>query len=318
MALTYSLLGYDDNSIVLPPFRMTPLDITFDSSYATSGETLGDGASGVPSALVEGFIPWGGNAAAFGYEIGFIPSTKKLIAYISGTAGVQTYSGVDLKGATNLAGTEGAADQNATAVNGALLYAGDTFTTLAGTITVTRSPDIARNVVIQVQNTTGGALNLYEGTTTYTITGTDINGIAQTETVVWVSTSGNKSVAASKFRFVQGSKAFATVTTVTWDNAAAGDLTVMVGVGTRMGLPQALATAAYTDVTDLNVTAAYLAPSATAASAGGIDTTNNTFNSDTTANNWDFTIVYNAAARQVVSGTSLTGVTIRGALVSRI
>lgn len=317
MALTFTRLGYEDS--FLPPYRLTPLDIVFDSSYASGGEVLGDGTSGVPSALVVGFQDWGiGTAAAAGYNIRFNTATGKLVAYKSGTGAAQVHSGADLKGATNLAGTEGAADQNATAVSGGLLYSGDTFTNLAGTLTPTRSPDIARNIVIQVENGTGGALNLYEGTTTYTITGTDINGNAQTETVAWVSTAGNKSIAASKFRYKQGTKAFATVTTVTWDNAPAGGLTLELGIGTRIGLPAALATGTYTDVTDLTVSAAYLAPSATAASAGGIDTTNNTFNSDTTANNWDFIITYNAIGAQVTSGVDLSGVTIRGALISRI
>lgn len=315
MALTYANVGKPD---VIGKRKIIISDVTFDSSYASGGESFAASGSnlGVTSNKLVGVTPIGGNAASAKYNFRYITSSKKLAAYKG--AGVMSYSpgGGDIKGSTNLAGTEGNADQNATAVNGALLLAAATFTSLAGTMTPTAQPDVPRNIVIQVQNDSGGALNLYEGTTAFVITGTDINGDALTETVNLTSTSGNKSVADTKFRFVQGSKAFKTVTSVTYTNAPAGSLKGSLGVGSRLGLPAALENAVTGDVLSITVNAARVAPGSTLTSAGGVDTTNNTVNAGTLANGDDVGIVFRAAAAEVASTTDLSGVTVRCLVVS--
>lgn len=287
------------------------VDIAFDSSYDAGGETLS--GAGVRENDVVGFQKISGDAESAGYVFNLNHVTGKLQAYRGFAGRLESYApgGGDVKGATNPAGTEGNADQAAAPVNAGLLKAATAVATLAGTITPTAQPAIPRNVVITVTNDSGGALDLFEGTTTFTITGTDFDGAAQTETVTLVSTSGNKSVADAKFRYVQGVKAFRTVTSVTYTNAPASTLKLGLGVGTRIGLPAALETATYTDVLGVSVDAVPKTISATVANAGGVDTTNNTVNVGTIADGADIGIDFKAAARQVAAGTDLSGVSLR-------
>lgn len=299
------------------PYRFVPVTITPDSSYATGGESVRVSGSPVQEAgKIVGFCALGGNAAAAKYSPFYDTANEKLLFYKGFAGATEMYApgGGDIKGATNQAGTEGNADQNATAVNGALLLAADTFTNLAGTMTPTTQPDVARNIVVQIENDSGGALDLYEGATVFTITGT-LFGVAQTDTITLTSTAGNKSVADTKFRFIQSSKAFSTVTTVTYDNAPAGALKGSLGVGTRLAIPGGLETGTHTDVKHFTVSAARIATGATATSAGGVDTTNNTINTGTTADGADVGIVYNIGANEVASGTDLSGITVDGFFV---
>lgn len=144
--------------------------------------------------------------------------------------------GGDIKGSTVPAGTEENTDQVAGPVNPALIGAEQDFTTMAGTKVVTNSPDVARNVIIVIHNDTGGALDLYEGITTFTVVGT-FRGAEQTEGITITSDAGNKSVVAAKFRFKAGVKPFDTVTGITYDNAAAGTLKCSVAPGSLLGYP---------------------------------------------------------------------------------
>lgn len=289
------------------------VDIDFDSSYDADGETVSSTTANIRADDVVGVSDIGGDAEAALYTFKYNHLTNKLLAFRNQAGQIIPYApgGGDIKGSTNLAGTEGDADQNATAVNGALLLAKATFTALAGTMTPTVQPDVPRNIVIQIENDSGGALDLFEGTTTFLITGTDANGAAQTESVTLVSTSGNKSVANTKFRFIQGSKAFRTVTSVAITNAPAGGLKGSLGIGSRLGLPAPLETAVHTSVLSLTVNAARVATGATVANAGGVDTTNNTINAGTLANGDDVGVIFKAAAQQVQTGTDLSGVKLR-------
>lgn len=305
-------------------------DVLFDSSYPTGGEPISPSEVGLNSIL--GAIDLNGGTGDGGYRFKWDPVNNKLLAFrasgftpagtvaVSMTDGsrINTYApgGGDLKGATNLAGTEGNADQAAGPVNAALLLAEDTFTNFAGTMTPTTQPDVPRNVVIVIDNTTGGALDLFEGTTTFAITGTSPTGAAQTENVTLVSTAGNKSVASAKFRFVQGVKPFATVTSVAITNAPAGALSGSLGVGTRIGLPSALDTGVLADVIDITVTGARVAPTATVANAGGVDTTNNAINTGTTADGFDLGVIYKEDFDGAAGTATFTGTPVAaGALI---
>lgn len=315
MSLTYSKIATLSDST--GRYRRRMYDITGDAAPPAGGYTIDAPKIGARTGSIVGINKIGGNTLAASYGIFWDTTTSKMV-FTTGSGGEQSYvpGGGDIKGATNPAGTEGNADQNATAVNGALLKAATTFTVLAGTITPTTQPDVPRNILIQIQNDSGGALNLFEGTTTFLITGTDVNGAAQTESVTLTSTAGNKSVADTKFRYVQGVKPFKTVTSVAITNAPAGALKGSLGVGTRIGLPTPLLTPAVADVDSITVNAASVTPSATTTAAGGVDTTNNAVNTGTIADGADAAIVY-AASGSVAPGTDLSGVTVRLEIITK-
>ena len=205
------------------------------------------------------------------------------------TDGGRIYSwspgGGDIKGATKPAGTEAAADEAAGPVNPTLIGAEQDFTTMAGTKVVTLSPDVPRNVIIVAHNDTGGALDLYEGDTTWTITGT-FRGAAQVEALVWTSTAGNKSIAAGQFRYLAGVEPFDTITSITYDNAGAGTLKMSVAPGSALGYPVDSDTGAEADFTKATVDAADFTIT------GAVDVTNKTFNVGTTADGADVEIQY--------------------------
>ena len=314
MALTVTRVPFGADST--GKYRRRQFNITGDNAPPSGGYSLTGIQVGARNGSIVGVNKIGSNAAASSFGLTWDTANDKLI-FTSGAGGQTTYvpGGGDIKGATNPAGTEGNADQNALPTNGALFLAATTFTVLAGTMTPTTQPDVPRNVMISVTNDSGGALDLFEGTTTFLITGTDVNGAAQTESVTLVSTAGNKSVANTKYRYVQGVKPFKTVTSVAITNAPAGALKGSLGPGTRLGLPQPLLTPIYTDVDSITVNAAAVTPSATAANAGGVDTTNNAVNSGTIADNSDVAIIY-AASAAVAPGTDLSGVTILAEVIT--
>lgn len=293
-----------------------PCTITPDSSYAAGGEDISAASFGQRVGRIENIIQAGGDAETNGLSLSYNSTTGKVKFSRGAQSRAVAFGGGDIKGATNLAGTEGNADQNAAPVNAGLYKAATLVSTLAGTITPTTQPAVPRNVVITVTNDSGGALNLYEGVTTFTITGTDVNGAAQTETVTLTSTSGNKSVANSKFRFVQGVKAFNTITSITYGNAPATTLKMGAGPGTRMGLPTKLMNAAHTDVTVFSVNAAPVTISNTVANAGGVDTTNNTVNSGTTADGDDVYVVYKDSG-EVGAGEDISGAVFKAIVVTK-
>lgn len=290
--------------------------VTGDSSYPAGGYSITPQTVG--GRVVRRF-EINSAAALAGARLRFVWDHGATKLRVFKDAGLESYApgGGDIKGSTNPAGeaTEGNTDQAAAPVNSALLLAADTFTNFAGTMTPTVQPDVVRNVMITILNDSGGALDLYEGVTTFLITGTDKNGLAQTESVTLTSTSGNKSVANSKYRYVQGVKPFRTVTSVTITNAPAGGLKGSLGVGSRLGLSQALATATHTDVRKLTVNAANVATGSTLTSAGGVDTTNNAVNVGTIADGADVGILYEPSG-EVATGTDLSGVVVRAEIVT--
>jgi hypothetical protein len=232
-------------------------------------------------------------------------------AAVTSTSGLVTESpgGGDLKGSAN---TDSAnTDANALPTNGALYKAATLVSTLAGTITPTVQPGTGRNIGVFVTNDSGNPLNLYEGVTTFTITGT-WRGAAQTSTITLTSTAGNKAIADGKFRYVYGTKPFDTVTSVTYNNAPAATLKLSLGPGSKLGLYRDLVTPAEADVVKLVKNATDLAVT------GLVDTTNMTVNFGALADGDDVEIVYKAgvattsaqvALAEVTASTNLAGIT---------
>jgi hypothetical protein len=291
-------------------YKKSLITFTGDADYPSGGYTdlTGPEVGARPGSII-GVSKIGGNAASANYGINWDTVNEKLQFAAGGGDQVYAPGGGDIKGATNPAGTEGNADQVAAPVNDALFLARTTFTTLAGTMTPTVQPDVPRNIVITITNDSGGALDLFEGVTTFLITGTNKDGEAQTESVTLTSTAGNKSVATARFRYVQGVKPFKTVTSVAITNAPAATLKGSLGPGTRLGLPAPLATPAVADVNQITVNAAAIAPSATTTVAGGVDTTNSAVNTGTTADGADVSIAFTASGA-VPTGADLSGVTV--------
>jgi len=218
--------------------------------------------------------------------------------------------GGDIKGATEPAGTEAAADEAAGPVNAALIGAEQTFTAMAGTKSIALSPDVPRNVIIVVHNDSGGALDLYEGDTVYTITGT-FRGAAQEETLTWTSTAGNKSVANTKFRYLAGVEPFDTVTGITYTNGAAGNLKASVAPGSLLGYPVDSDTGAEADFTKLTVDAADVTISSI------VNVTNKTIAVGTTADGADVEVQYVVDFDQGAT-SSVSGGTPAGSIVSTL
>lgn len=288
--------------------RTQMIDVTFDDDYQEGGYSITGSDAGV-GTFIYGAEEVASNSVGSLYRVQYNPDTYKL-QVLGLTTHSENYT-TSLDGSDNLAGTEGNADQAAGPTNFDLLFAGDDFGNLTdGEITPIDSPDVPRNVVITIENGTLGALDLFEGITTFLITGTDVNDAALTESVTLTSTVLNQAVAASKFRFIQGVKAFKTITNIVVTNLPDDDLTVYVGPGSRIGIPTPLQTPSYQDVTSLTVDATPVTPSDTTTDAGGIDVTNNTVNVGDVSDTDELVIDYNPSA-EVVDGTNLSAVTKR-------
>jgi hypothetical protein len=245
----------------------------------------------------------GGNALGASYRP-FLDNVNNKFAVNAGGGGIQVYApgGGDIKGSTNTNSEN--TDQAAGVTNGAYVSNSAAVSTLvAGALLVDAQTDVGRNVVVQIENTTGGALNLYEGISSIVVVGT-FRGVAQTETITITSTAGNKSVAAAKFRYKYGVEPFDTITTITITNLPAATLNIGAGLGSKLGLPTPLLTPAEADVLKITKTAVDLSP------AGIVDTTNQTVNLGTLSDGNDVSIEYRASGAAAV-GTDLSGAKFR-------
>lgn len=114
------------------------------------------------------------------------------------------------------------------------------YTTVAAgawTVGAITNPDVPRGVMISIQNDSGGPLDLFEGATNFTVTGTSWNGTVISSLISFVSNAGNKTVANGQFRSSYGNGLpFRTVTGVTVENPPADGLKISVGLGTRIQL----------------------------------------------------------------------------------
>ncbi len=263
--------------------------LDWDAAYPSGGEPYDPailfGLKDVKSILIE---------SAGGLVFEFDKANKKIKAYWPTNLGdlttlvtpIYTQSGSDIKGSANTDSEN--ADAASLPTNGAAVAAlAAVATTWAhGAIT---SPGVGRNVAVIIKNPTGGALDLYEGVMTFTITGT-WKGAAQTETITFTNTAGNKSVGAGKFRYKYGSKPFDTVTDFTLDHVPADAIEIAAGLGSKIGLYNPLKTPLEADVLKITKNAANLAPT------GIVDTTNNTVNLGTLTDNDDWEVMYQGSA----------------------
>jgi hypothetical protein len=246
-----------------------------------------------------------------GYMMEHIPSTEKLMARRSaattGIAALHQFGFADAKGATALIADNATTDMASDVVNANILSTYAAVSTLvAGAMLIALQPDVPRNIQINIKNDSGGPLNLYEGTTSFAIVGT-FRGAAQTETLTWTSTSGNKTVATAKYRALGGVKPFDTITSITVTNLPAATLKIGAGFGSKIGLPIDPINNLETDLIKLMVTGTDVAIS------GQYNTTNKTVGMLTTADNWDFFLEYNiagataqAALAEVTNGVTLS------------
>lgn len=279
---------------------VTGYDVALDTSYPAGGYSITPANVGL--SRIDEVIIGNGNIASAAFRLAWDYANKKLVA-ASASGGAPTYLSLPyLKGATT--GSSENADANGEPVNGTLIVTDVTFTVAAGALTIAQNPDVSRNVTIVIENTTGGALNLFVGATTFTVTGT-FRGAAQTEAITFTSTGGNKVIAAGKWRFKAGAKPFDTVTSITYDNAADGALTISVAPGTLVGLPSSTLTGAIADILIFNLSGAPRTIS------GNFDFTNWTANTGTIADAATLQILYKTAGGQIATATDLSAVTAR-------
>lgn len=214
---------------------------------------------------------------------------------------VVTWSYGEVKGSENTDHEN--ADQNALPTNGALVGAETAVAEGAYAFPTPAHPDVGRNVCICFHNDSGGALNLYEGVMTFTVTGT-FRGAAQVEEITYTSTAVNMEIATGKYRDKYGAAPFDTVTAVTVDNICANGIKIAVGIGSKIGLPEALLTPIEADVIKATKNGANVAIS------GKVDITNETLNIDTLTDDDSFGIIYKSyIARATRVETTIVSIT---------
>ena len=253
MGLTIALLS--DAFQPHGKLRMSVVDITFDSSYPSGGYSIDPREVGL--SAIYGMKSLGGSLAT----LGIVPAW-----YQSGMGGkLLVNAGFSRQVAYQLANVRGAPVELAAAENADQAFTGgptnygyigssETFTTMAGhalakSHTISVQPDVPRNIVIAIINDSGGSLNLFEGITTFTVTG-KFRGATTTETITFTSTAGNKAIVSNggnNARWKAGVKPWDSITSIVYDNGAAATLKCAIGLGLRFGLPSPLLTASYTE-----------------------------------------------------------------------
>lgn len=277
--------------------REVDLVVSLDASYPSGGYSLPLQRYGILIPDLVLASPKSGILFEYDY------TNKKLKAIYPKAGGVySTMVGSDIKGSANTDSEN--ADAASEPTNGHAVAAAAAVSGGAWTHGAITNPDMGRNVGVVINNPTGGALNLYVGVMTFTITGT-WRGAAQTETITFTSTNGNKAVANAKWRYKYGVKPFDTVTNFTLDNVPDNALTIALGLGSKIGLYNDLYTPTEADVVKITKNAANLSPS------GIVGTTYMTVNLGTLADGDDFTIAYKTAgtASEVAAGTDLSAMT---------
>ena len=144
--------------------------------------------------------------------------------------------------------------------------------------TDTTNPDVPRNVMIRINNTDGSNPQTPDGGD-IVIEGIDARGISISETL----TVPNSEISAGSHSDVYGSKAFATVTKVTYYSESNSNITVSVGISDKLGLSNPIYSSG--DVYKVKKNNADI-------DVPSVDVTNGTVDCATIANGDDFTIYY--------------------------
>ena len=277
----------------------------WNAVYATNGASLTPAMLGLMAIVDLHARP------KSGYLFEYVVTTQLLKAYRSaafaGVAALSQFAFADAKGATALTAGNATTDLNSDVVNANLISTYAAVSTLSGgVLLIALQPDAPRNIQINIKNDSGGALNLYEGNMSIAIVGT-FRGAAQTETLVWTSTSGNKAVADTKFRALGSVKPYDTITSITVTNTPAATLKIGAGPGHLIGLPVDPVANAEVDLIKMMVTGANVVLT------GKYNTTNKTVAMATTADAWDLFLEYNiaggsaqAALAEVTAGVTLS------------
>lgn len=113
-------------------------------------------------------------------------------------------------------------------------YISDYVAVAAGSWTmgpILNQPDVCRNIVVSIKNDSGGPLDLFQGFTSFNITGTDAYGNAVITNVPFNSNAGNKTIANGQFRANGSAYCLKTITSITIQNPPADGLKISVGLG---------------------------------------------------------------------------------------
>jgi hypothetical protein len=291
---------------MLGNFRARIVKWTGPASYATGGETM----VGAGIATLEGVIPCGpALAGSSALQLGYDPSTGKLLAFEVGPAGGTPHVNAYVPGGADI---KGSANTDTLGVGGAVPTNGNLVSTVAAAnnttpFVIAAQPDCARNISISLQNNTGGASA--GNAADYVIVGT-FRGAAQTETISFTAPD-LATIANTSWGTKYGSKPFDTVTSITPSLAQPASWNHDAGIGSKLGLPTNLFTPIEADVVKISKNAADLPV------AGLVDIVNMTVNLGTLANGDDVAIEYKdnvgvgGALVEVANTTNLSAFTAR-------
>ncbi len=317
MALTFTNLQRHEAG---DQFKITGV-MTFDSIYAAGGESLTArelGLSIIDSMEFEdsggyafdAIVATGGASALIKAwrSAGFTPSGS--IAVSAGTPASATNAAptavIDsttfsyIKGAKNADHED--ADQAASPTGGAHVCALEAADN-TNPVTLTTQPDVARNVCI-VHKCASGVAAVAQVAADYVVVGT-FNGAAQTDTISFTDTSN---IADTKFRVKYGTKPFDSITSITPSIAQNATIQRSAGIGTCLGLPNALFTPAEADV--LKITK----QGVTVAVAGTVTTAANTVNPGDITDNDDVRIKYKRKGYEAAPAITVVQPTFTAAL----
>lgn len=294
MSLTVTILG---KGHLIGGLFASMVDVGFDSSYPTGGESFVANSCGLPRILAA--IDTKSGVADGGYSFKYNAATGKLQVFRGAGAPISVYTQGDIKGSANTDAV-GAGNYITIPTNGNLI------STLAAAnnttaFTIALQPDIPRNVCVIIKDTSGGAAD--GNAADYVIVGT-FRGVAQTETISFtalnLATMSNGNIAAK-----YGVKPFDSIASITPSAAQPAGFEHGVGPGSKLGIPTPTATNAEADLIKLFKNAAALATT-------GLYSTNQTVNFGTLADGDDISMEYAVAGGQEVADTfDLSAITAR-------
>lgn len=292
MSLVVSILG---KGHLIGGLFASMVDVLFDSSYLTGGESFVANSCGLPRILAA--IDTKSGVGDGGYSFKFNPATNALQVFRGAGSPIQTYAQGDIKGSVS-------ADVGI--ASGALQTNGQLISTLADAanttaLTIALQPDIPRTIGIAMKNTNVGAST--GNAVTFVIVGT-FRGVAQTDSIAFTAlelTSTAQNEVATKF----GVKPFDSITSITPSAAQPSGWQHAAGPSSKLGLPTPTATNTEADLIKLTKNAAALATT-------GLYSTNQTVNFGILADGDDIAIEFAVAGGQeVASGFDLSAITAR-------